>query len=699
MPFAPFVTASSPRRHRRDHGGKRRLSPFLRTNLVSGTALAAGILTRDRRARPDASALPLMIIIMGLLCGFVPGTPLPAQDNPETADQPDRTAVDAPELLTRVGQLDADVATVKRQGESLQDEISEARKRATDLDRQWRSLVGQMDQIQAEQQQLKSQLKTDRESEREVAAKQKTSREAVETAREQLQLAQQRLSEAEKQLGEANEEAASIATTRAETETQLSSLKPPLAPLRVAAEKAEKASRKLHHTIDGMEADALKFDQQRRSIEQQIETLLRDSNEWISFTDQIAPIFHQRCVACHNARNAQGRYNMATYAAILSEGESGTPIEPGDAESSLLVQAVEEGWMPHDSDPLDEDQIERIRRWVELGARLDSSVDPGMALIRLMPRVIQPDPPQHYRVPIPVTAVAIDTSGQWLASSGYHEVLLWSLPSGELASRITNVAERVYGLAFHPDGRRLAVASGTPGRIGEVKIFDRQSGQLMEDRLISEDVMFEVAFSPDGSLLAACGADGTIAILDVDDLAARPRLIDDHADWVNGISWSPDGKSLVSASRDKTAKVFDAESGRLKMTFGGHQQNVTSAMFASDGERVISGGDDRKLRVWKVADGKQEREIKDLGGEISGLLRLDGDDILSIGTDNKIHLHRSTDGKPWKEWTVPSDWPSSVTMTTDQQVLVIGDQAGDLHRIHLQGDGAGEVERSWAAAP
>ncbi|MCA9031378.1 MAG: hypothetical protein KDA66_11245, partial [Planctomycetaceae bacterium] len=115
-----------------------------------------------------------------------------------------------------------------------------------------------------------------------------------------------------------------------------------------------------------------------------------------------------------------------------------------------------------------------------------------------------------------------------LASSGYHEVLLWSAENGQLVRRITNVAERVYGLEFTADGARLAVAAGTPGRIGEVKIFQVADGALLANMVATDDAMFDVAFSPDGTRLAACGADRTIRIFDATS-GEQQQLIEDHS--------------------------------------------------------------------------------------------------------------------------------------------------------------------------
>jgi len=609
----------------------------------------------------------------------------------------DAVSNDDSPLTKQVEQLDRNISELAQNEESLRNEILETRRRATDLDRNWQSALGQLDQIESRQKELEQKLKEQSEAADKANKKRQEAMSVAATARNEFEEAQKRLTEAEKRVSEAAAEYESASKPLSELQSELTALTPKTKPLLAEAAEAKDASTSLHQSIHSLETRAGAFSCQQTEQRKKIESLLRDANQWVSFTDQIAPIFHQRCVACHNARNAQGRYNMANFDVIHSVGESGKAIIPGDADNSRLLQFIEDGSMPFDADPLSDDEITLVRRWIELGARIDSSAETSAPLIRLMPRVTQPTPPRRYRVPIPVTAVATDPSGKILASSGYHEVLLWSLPSAELMMRISNIAERVYGLVFHPDGKRLAVASGTPGQLGEVKVFDVQSGKLLRDLLVSEDAIFGVTFSPDGSRLAACGADGTIAIFPLDDPSDSPRLIEDHSDWVNSINWSPDGKLLVSTSRDKTAKVFDAETGKQMITFAAHNQNVTEAVFFSDGKRVVSAGDDRKLRIWNVADAKETRDIGGLGSEISCLTFLAEDRILSAGSDNKIRIHSAANGQPLKELAISSDWISSIATPPDTKTVILGDQAGKIHRIDLDAD-AGEGYR-WLAVP
>ena len=90
--------------------------------------------------------------------------------------------------------------------------------------------------------------------------------------------------------------------------------------------------------------------------------------------------------------------------------------------------------MPQDADPLTKSEIALIRHWIDTGATLDAGLNPADPLIADMPSLPQPLPPDDYRVPIPVTAVAFSPDGDQLATSGYHEILVWNTADGTSAA-------------------------------------------------------------------------------------------------------------------------------------------------------------------------------------------------------------------------------------------------------------------------
>jgi WD40 repeat protein len=361
----------------------------------------------------------------------------------------------------------------------------------------------------------------------------------------------------------------------------------------------------------------------------------------LSFTNDIAPIFVQKCLTCHGSEKSKGGYRLDTFESLLKSGASKDPsITPGKPNTSKLFQLVtsadDDDRMPQKNEPLAAADIARIQQWIAEGANFDGP-DTKTALIAIIPPIRQPDPPAAYPLPCPITALAFSPDGSELAASGYHEITIWNSATGTLVRRIKNVAQRTLCLAYHPNGKLLAAASGTPGRIGEVKLFDAASGALVRSVATSPDSMLAVAFSPDGSKLAAGGSDNAIRIFDAA-TGKLERLIEQHADWVTALAFSHSGELLASASRDKSARIYDTESGEMEHSYLGHGDFVFGIAFAADDQRVFSCGRDKKVHVWTMDEtskgkGKGKNKDKDKAGEISGF---DGEVLKLIVTSNAV---------------------------------------------------------------
>src|SRR6056297_112691 len=88
-----------------------------------------------------------------------------------------------------------------------------------------------------------------------------------------------------------------------------------------------------------------------------------------SFRAQIAPILRDRCLACHNAKKAEGGYRVDTYSELLKPGDSGEPpiAESAEGTSELIRRIITDDEferMPAESDPLASEQIALVKKWV-----------------------------------------------------------------------------------------------------------------------------------------------------------------------------------------------------------------------------------------------------------------------------------------------------------------------------------------------
>jgi len=174
----------------------------------------------------------------------------------------------------------------------------------------------------------------------------------------------------------------------------------------------------------------------------------------------------------------------------------------------------------------------------------------------------------------------------------------------------------VDALTLNPDGTRFATASWD----GRVRIWDRDSGDILHELVHSSIYVHAADWSKDGLLIATGSGDtdGNVKLWD----ARNGNLIAafaGHSDAVIGVSISEDRRWLVTCSYDKTAKLWDIRNPaapQLMTTLVGHNWWVWDAAFqpgfnpAEDRNQLVTVGQDGKAIVWQISpDGRSGRPI------------------------------------------------------------------------------------------
>ena len=69
------------------------------------------------------------------------------------------------------------------------------------------------------------------------------------------------------------------------------------------------------------------------------------------------------------------------------------------------------------------------------------------------------------------------------------------------------------------------------------------------------------------------------------------------------VAFSPDGSRVVSGSEDNTVRIWNVATGESEAELKGHSGRVSSVVFSPDGSHVVSGSEDNTVRIWTIATG------------------------------------------------------------------------------------------------
>jgi WD40 repeat protein len=197
--------------------------------------------------------------------------------------------------------------------------------------------------------------------------------------------------------------------------------------------------------------------------------------------------------------------------------------------------------------------------------------------------------------PIDVNDVKVTPDGKWMLTGCDDKFMrLWDLSTNRKVREYGGHDSYVYGVAFSPDGRQ--VASGSADKT--VLVHDRATGQKVREITGQTAETYYVAFSHDGRFVFSCGDTAAHMWEIATGRQARKFDAGGNSGYVKGLALSPDGRHLLTGHEDKLVRLWDVATGKELQRFEGHTAAVNCVAFSSDGARALSGGQDNTVRLW-----------------------------------------------------------------------------------------------------
>jgi len=249
----------------------------------------------------------------------------------------------------------------------------------------------------------------------------------------------------------------------------------------------------------------------------------------------------------------------------------------------------------------------------------------------------------------------------------------------------------VHSLTFTPDGTVLASAGGNGGA-ASIYLWDVVNNQSLGTLDGHTDIIWDVAFSPSGQLLASVSSDQTLKVWDW-----RNKTVFYNQTFpgqVVSVNFSPDGQSLAVGGVDTMENqiqhaaiwTYSVGSWQPLVKFPEYM-NVTALAYSPKGGTLVGGGTSRNIQVWRASDGAPMYTLNHAHQVSKAAISPDGSTLATATCITVVNFDCS-EGGVWL-WNLPTgkliqklgSFPNmveSVAFTADGSNLVTGSRDGTL---------------------
>lgn len=279
-----------------------------------------------------------------------------------------------------------------------------------------------------------------------------------------------------------------------------------------------------------------------------------------------------------------------------------------------------------------------------------------------------------------LSRLSFSPNGKTLAACDDSTITLWDLTTGSLLSKTEEAEGMVFEIAFSPDSTLIAAAFDDDE--GHARIWNARTGELQQMFSVEDERMLSVAFSPDSKLLAT-GSE-VLSVWDVEtgerlhtllDPGAHPLSITaaverhEYVSEIFTVAFSHDGKTLISSCPDtSTICVWDTESWTLEHTVRG-----SSISFSPDGKlAVVPSNQCTTIQIYDASTWQPHSTLETKVRQVSPEGFSPDSKIIATISGRDIELWDVDDGRVIKTFRDPASKASALAISPDGSVLITG---------------------------
>ena len=196
----------------------------------------------------------------------------------------------------------------------------------------------------------------------------------------------------------------------------------------------------------------------------------------------------------------------------------------------------------------------------------------------------------------PVWSLAVLDGGGLLVAATDAALEFWRLGSAMQHTKIPHPRGHITRMAVSARGDRIATSSTDGG----VRIYNVAQRSLVRELTADQDIIWSLAFSPDGDYLATASGNEVAAVWNLVS-GERQALLSGHTGGATDVAFLSDGVTLLVTDRAGNLHWWDLQTRRkLAPPMPAHAGASWRMVVHPDGYTIATAGDDGYAKVWDI---------------------------------------------------------------------------------------------------